>query len=267
MKYPIYHVDAFAVQPFKGNTAAVCLLEKERDPAWMQSVAAEMRLSETAFLTAKGEGYNLRWFTPEMEVELCGHATLASAHILYEFGFYEPDEVIKFYTKSGLITSSFSRGTIELDMPRRDPKPVTMVEGLLDVVGIQPVQVMGYEHKQLLVELPTPEDVENFVPDFAKIKQLAYPDLILTAACDCVKYDFISRFFSPKTGINEDPVTGMAHCVLGPYWATKLEKTKFHAYQASKRGGEVWVRLGTDRTYVGGKAITVAAGELLHQRD
>ena len=141
------------------------------------------------------------------------------------------------------------------------------LEGLLAVVGIQPVQVMGYEHKQLLVELPTPEDVENFVPDFATIKQLAYPDLILTAACDCVKYDFISRFFSPKTGINEDPVTGMAHCVLGPYWATKLEKTKFHAYQASKRGGEVWVRLGTDRTYVGGKAITVAAGELLHQRD
>jgi PhzF family phenazine biosynthesis protein len=267
MKFPIYHVDAFAVQPFRGNPAAVCLLEKPRDPAWMQAVAAEMRLSETAFLSPESDGYSLRWFTPTTEVELCGHATLASAHILYEFGFFEPEETIHFYTASGLITSSFNHGTIELDMPRRDPQPYQSSPLIQDILGMEPATVMEFEGKQLLVELPSQADVEHFVPDFRKISQLEHPDFLITAPGDGVRFDFVSRFFSPRSGIYEDPVTGMAHCILGPYWAARLQKTKFHAYQASARGGEVWVRLGSNRVYLGGKAVTVFAGELLHQRD
>ncbi|MGV8050148.1 MAG: PhzF family phenazine biosynthesis protein [Anaerolineaceae bacterium] len=267
MKIPIFQVDAFAVQPFKGNPAAVCLLETPRDSIWMQNVAAEMALSETAFLLAKGEGYELRWFTPKTEVELCGHATLASAHILYEFGFFEPDENIKFFTSSGLITASFNHGTIELDMPRRNPVPTAPSPLLLEILGQETVAVAAYEDKVLLAELPERQMIDNFIPEWKKIALLETPDLIITARCDDDKYDFVSRFFSPGTGIYEDPVTGMAHCVLAPYWAEKLGKTKFHAYQASPRGGEVWVRLGADRVFIGGKAITVMQGDLLHQKD
>ncbi|MFZ3071518.1 MAG: PhzF family phenazine biosynthesis protein [Anaerolineaceae bacterium] len=266
MKIPIYHVDAFAVEPFKGNPAAVCLLQSPRNPAWMQNVAAEMALSETAFLVPKGDGYDLRWFTPKTEVELCGHATLASAHILYEFGFYEPDESIKFFTLSGTITSSFAHGTIELDMPRRNPVPGKVVPELVDILGQEPVAMAAFEDKVLLAELASPEAVEHFLPDFKKIARLEQTDLIITAQCKD-KFDFVSRFFSPSTGVYEDPVTGMAHCMLGPYWAEKLNKTKFHAFQASPRGGEIWVRLGADRAYIGGKAVTVSQGDLLHQKD
>ena len=265
MKIPIYHVDAFAVEPFKGNPAAVCMLQSPRSDMWMQQVAAEMALSETAFLLPKGEGYNLRWFTPKTEVDLCGHATLASAHILYEFGFYEPDETIAFYTLSGKITSSFSNGTIELDMPRRNPTPQPITPEIVDVLGQEPRAAAAYTDQVLLVELENPEAVRSFEPDWKKIATLQQVDLIITAPCS-EKYDFISRFFSPKTGIYEDPVTGMAHCVLTPYYAERMGKSKFHAYQASPRGGEVWARLGEDRVYIGGKAVTVAQGELLHQK-
>lgn len=266
MTIPIYHVDAFAVEPFKGNPAAVCLLQAPRSAEWMQNVAAEMALSETAFLLPKGEGYNLRWFTPKTEVDLCGHATLASAHILYEFGFYEPDEKILFYTQSGTITATFSAGTIELDMPRRNPTPQGATPEILDVLGQEPVALASFEGQILLAELANPEAVRSFIPDWKKISALPITDLIITAPCT-EKYDFVSRFFSPKTGIYEDPVTGMAHCVLAPYYAERLHKTKFHAYQASSRGGEVWARLGEDRVYIGGKAVTVSQGELLHQKD
>ena len=266
MKIPIYHVDAFAVEPFRGNPAAVCLLQSPRSAEWMQNVAAEMALSETAFLVPKGEGYQLRWFTPKTEVELCGHATLASAHILYEFGFYEPDEIIKFQTQSGLITASFLRGTIELDMPRRDPTLVPVSVELTAALDLKPISAAIYKDQVILAELEDADAVLNFVPDFKKIAALSYPDLIITAPCK-EKYDFVSRFFSPLTGIPEDPVTGMAHCTLAPYYTERLHKTKFFAYQASARGGEVWVRLGTDRVYVGGKAVTVSQGELLHQKD
>ncbi|HOE35062.1 MAG: PhzF family phenazine biosynthesis protein [Chloroflexi bacterium] len=266
MKIPIYHVDAFAVEPFRGNPAAVCLLQSPRSAEWMQNVAAEMALSETAFLYPKGEGYHLRWFTPKTEVELCGHATLASAHILYEFGFYEPDETIKFQTLSGTITASFSRGTIELDMPRRDPVPIPVSDELIEVLGQKPLAAAVVKDQVILAELADSEAVRNFVPDFKKIATLPQPDLIITAPCK-EKYDFVSRFFSPVTGIPEDPVTGMAHCTLAPYYAERLNKTKFFAYQASARGGEIWVRLGTDRAYIGGKAVTVSQGDLLHQKD
>jgi PhzF family phenazine biosynthesis protein len=266
MKIPFYQVDAFTVSPFKGNPAAVIILEKPRPEAWMQSVASEMNLSESAFLVAEGDGYKLRWFTPTTEVELCGHATLASAHVLFEFGFYEPDEHITFFTRSGPICASFKNGTIELDMPRRDPKPIAKnpeIESLLEV----PIKEMAdYNSKLLLVELENAQMVIDYQPDFTKINKLNYQDLLITAQ-DGQRFDFVSRFFSPKTGIPEDPVTGMAHCSLAPYWADRLGKTEFHAYQASKRGGELWVRLGEDRVYLGGKAVTVYQGDILHQKE
>jgi len=266
MKIPFYQVDAFTVSPFKGNPAAVVILEKARSEAWMQAVALEMSLSETAFLVAEGDGYHLRWFTPTTEVDLCGHATLASAHVLFEFGLYEPDERITFYTKSGPICATFKNGTIELDMPRRDPKPVAVdpeIEKLLEV----PIKAMAdYEGELLMVELEHAQMVTDFVPDFTRINKLAYEDLLITAH-DGQHFDFVSRFFSPKTGIPEDPVTGMAHCSLAPYWAGRLGKKEFHAFQASKRGGELWVRLGEDRVYLGGKAVTVFQGDILHQKE
>jgi PhzF family phenazine biosynthesis protein len=266
MKIPFYQVDAFTVSPFKGNPAVVIILEKARNEAWMQSVAAEMNLSETAFLVAEKDGYKLRWFTPTMEVELCGHATLASAHVLFEFGFYEPDEHIAFYTKSGLICASFQNGTIELDMPRRDPTQLEKDPEIEALLGVPTVSLAGYKESLLLVELENAQMVNDFVPDFNKIGKIAQQDLLITAH-DGKRFDFVSRFFSPKTGIYEDPVTGMAHCSLAPFWAARLGKTEFHAYQASKRGGELWVRLGEDRVFLGGKAVTVLQGDILHQKE
>jgi PhzF family phenazine biosynthesis protein len=266
MKIPIYQVDAFTISPFKGNPAAVCLLEKARDSAWMQAVAAEMNLSETAFLSPLGDDYELRWFTPKIEVELCGHGTLSAAHILFEFGFYEPDETICFNTKSGPIMATSNRGTIELDMPRRDPQPLELNDVIRTQFGADAVAAAEYGGDLLIVELPNADAVRNFEPNFKAMSGLPYTDLIITAPGDG-KYDFVSRFFSPATGINEDPVTGMAHCSLGPYWASKLGKDKFLAYQASPRGGEVWVTNKPERVYIGGKARTVMAGELLHQSE
>ncbi len=267
MKIPIFQVDAFAVQPFKGNPAGVCLLETPRNSEWMQAVATEMNLSETAFLLPKGEGFQLRWFTPKTEVDLCGHATLASAHILYEFGYYEQDEKIRFSTLSGTITASMTHGTIELDMPRRDPVKAEPSPLLLDILGEVPVEVATHEDKLLLAELPDRESIDKFEPDWKKIALLDIPDMIITAHCENEKYDFISRFFSYASGVFEDPVTGMAHCMLAPYWQKKLNKSSFHAYQASRRGGEVWVRLTNDRAFIGGKAVTVMQGDLVHQKD
>ena len=266
MKIPIYHVDAFAVEPFRGNPAAVCLLQSPRSVEWMQNVAAEIALSETAFLVPKGDGYHLRWFTPKTEVDLCGHATLASAHILYEFGFFDPDESIKFQTQSGLITASFSRGTIELDMPRRDPTPIPVSVELTAALDQAPVSAAVYKDQLILAELKDAQAVRSFAPDFKKIAALPFADILITAPCS-EKYDFTSRFFSPTQGVPEDPVTGMAHCTLAPYYAERLRKTKFFAYQASARGGEIWVRMGADRVYIGGKAVTVSQGDLLHQKD
>lgn len=264
MKYPVYQVDVFTVKPFAGNPAAVVLLDQPKEDAWMQAVAAEMNLSETAFLLAKGNDYSLRWFTPITEVDLCGHATLASAHILYEFGFYEPDETIHFNTKSGVITATFKLGTIELSMPRRDAVSHEKSPEIEAVFCSDIVNLAQWSDKLLLIELKDAQTVQNFEPHFKQIAGLPWDDFIITAKSEG-KFDFISRFFSPHTGINEDPVTGMSFCVLGPYWQSKLGKSEFHAFQASKRGGEVWVKVADSLVIVGGKAVTVCQGELLHQ--
>ena len=264
MKYPVYQVDAFTVKPFTGNPAAVVLLDQPKEDAWMQAVAAEMNLSETAFLLAKGNDYSLRWFTPITEVELCGHATLASAHILYEFGFYEPDETILFNTKSGVITATFKQGTIELSMPRRDFVSMTNTPEIEAVFCKDIMDLAHWNDRMLLLEFKDSQSVMDFEPHFKQIASLPWDDFIITAKSEG-KYDFISRFFSPHTGINEDPVTGMSFCVLGPYWQAKLGKNDFHAFQASKRGGDVWVKVADSHVFVGGKAVTVCQGELLHQ--
>lgn len=265
MNIQIFQVDSFTVKPFSGNPAGVCILEQPKNENWMQSVAAEMNISETAFLLPKGSGYNLRWFTPTTEVDLCGHATLASAHILYEFGFYEQDELIEFYTRSGKLISSFDKGFIELDMPRLNPVEIETPKNLVSALGSEPVKTAVYEQKTIIAELEDDDQVINFIPDFKKIADLPYTDITITAKSKNPKYDFVTRFFSPRSGINEDPVTGSVHCLLGPYWSMKLGKEKFLAYQASPRRGEIRVRLSNDRAFIGGKAITVFRGDLVHQ--
>ena len=265
MKFPFYQVDAFAVKPFKGNPAAVFLLESAREDSWLQAVAEEINLPETAFLLPKGHDYQLRWFTPTTEVDLCGHATIASAHILYEFGFYDFDETINFHTRSGIITSTFNRGTIELDMPRLNVKPTHIPDGLLKILGTETLATFVSDANTLIAEMPSAELIRIFVPDFKKIELLDFEGLAITALSDDPRFDFISRYFSPRDGIPEDPVTGMAHCALGPYWEAKLGKSNLHAYQASPRGGEVWLRTTLNRVFVGGKAVTVLAGEMLRQ--
>lgn len=265
MNYPYYQVDAFAIKPFRGNPAAVILMEDTREDKWLQAVAQEINLSETAFLRPKGHDYELRWFTPTTEVDLCGHATIASAHILYEFGYYDTDETISFYTLSGVLRSTFNRGTIELDMPRFGFSPAVPPAGLSDILKTDPLAVSESDNDMLIAELANESLVRQFSPDFDEIQRLEYDGLALTARSDDPKFDFISRYFSPRTGIPEDPVTGMAHCALGPYWESKLMKSDFHAYQASARGGEVWVRLSDTRAFIGGKAVTVFKGEMLRQ--
>jgi len=264
MNIPIYQVDAFTIKPFTGNPAAVCLLEQAKDDTWMQAVAAEMALSETAFLVPKSNGYHLRWFTPTTEVKLCGHATLASAHILFENGFYEEDELIEFYTLSGTLNASYIDGFVELDLPRRDAKLIDPPQALSKALGIKPVSAASYGDEMILAELDGEDSIRGLAPNFELLKALSFQDVIVTAKAKKEKYDFISRFFAPKVGINEDPVTGSAHCLLGPYWAPKLNKQEFLAFQASARSGEVRVRLQGERVFVGGKAITVLQGKLVH---
>jgi len=262
MPLQLFHIDAFTDRPFTGNPAAVCLLEQEMDPAWMQSVAREMNLSETAFLLRGDDGFDLRWFTPEVEVELCGHATLASAHFLWSEHHLKPKATARFHTQSGLLTAVQRDGWIELDFPAKPAHAVTPPAGLAAALGGAPVAVLKsqYDH---LVELATEAEVRALEPDFRALRVVDSRGVIVTATGNGGPYDFVSRFFGPAVGINEDPVTGSAHCVLGPYWAGRLGKSSFHAYQASARGGEVRVAVVGDRVKLGGKAVTVARGELL----
>ena len=226
MNIPIYQVDAFTIKPFTGNPAAVCLLEHDKNAGWMQSVAAELNLSETAFLVPQKDGYHLRWFTPTTEIDLCGHATLASAHILYEFGFYEEDEQIEFYTLSGTLKASYWEGFIELDMPRRDVVEISSMPEFDHALGQTPAKTSKYENDLIMAEFDNETAIKNFSPNFELLANLPYKEIIISAKADEGKYDFVSRFFAPKLGINEDPVTGSAHCILGPYWAKSSEQIR-----------------------------------------
>jgi len=259
---PIYQVDAFTEKPFSGNPAGVCLLSKPRDPTWMQNVAKEMNLSETAFLYKRKDGFDLRWFTPAVEVDLCGHATLASAHILWETGLLPSKEQARFHTRSGLLTAEYQECGIELNFPAKPEEPAAPLPDLPRALGVNPKYV-GQSKFDYLVELDSEQTVRDLRPDFALLKTLPFRGIAVTSRAASVGFDFISRFFAPRGGVNEDPVTGSAHCILGPFWSKKLGKNEFIAYQASDRGGVLHVRVVGDRVYLGGRAVTVLRGELV----
>ncbi|MBV7333637.1 PhzF family phenazine biosynthesis protein [Chloroflexi bacterium TSY] len=262
MSIPIIQVDAFTNEPFRGNPAAVCLLPKAREEQWMQAVAAEMNLSETAFLVKQKDGYDLRWFTPTVEVNLCGHATLACAHVLWSEGHLPCTEVARFHTKSGLLTAQpIENDWIELNFPARETKAAAPPEGLLDALGVSATFV-GRDVDDYLVEVEAPEIVHAVKPDFGELARINTRGVIVTSRSDQDEYDFISRFFGPGAGIPEDPVTGSAHCCLAPYWSEKLGKTEMIGYQASSRGGVVRVTIAGDRVLLGGQVATVLRGEL-----
>ena len=260
----IFQVDAFSDQPFKGNPAAVCLMNADKDASWMQAVANEMNLSETAFLRPENDGYRLRWFTPKTEVKLCGHATLASAHILYEQGVLPRNVTARFYTASGLLTASCADdgGLVELNFPASQVALCEAPAGLIEALGINPVFI-GRSDDDFLIEVASDEEVRKISPDFVRLLRVECRGIIVTALSASPEYDFISRFFAPAVGINEDPVTGSAHCRLVPYWQNKLGKNRFVAYQASQRGGILHLTAAGDRIRIGGKAVTIFKGELV----
>jgi PhzF family phenazine biosynthesis protein len=253
-------VDAFTDTAFQGNPAAVCILDRERDAAWMQDVAKEMNLSETAFLLHHADGFGLRWFTPSVEVALCGHATLASAHALWEEQILETDA--RFHTLSGLLTASRNGDLIELDFPAKAEEPAIVPPELIDSLGVMPVYV-GKNQFDYLIEVETEHALRALQPDHARLRKIPVRGVIVTSRSSDPRFDFVSRFFAPGSGVDEDPVTGSAHCALTPYWSKKLGKTEMTAYQASARGGVVHVRLAGDRVKLGGRAVTIFRGELL----
>jgi PhzF family phenazine biosynthesis protein len=260
MAVKIYQVDAFTVRAFGGNPAAVCILPGPRDPAWMQNVAMEMNLSETAFLYKEAEGFNLRWFTPSTEVELCGHATLASAHVLWQTDLLSPKQRAIFHTRGGILTAEMREGQIELNFPATPEEPAGAPPGLTESLGITPHYV-GRSKFDFLIEVDSEESLRKIEPDFNRLKALPVRGTIVTSSASSSRYDFVSRFFAPGVGVNEDPVTGSAHCTLGPFWSRKLGKNEFVAYQASERGGVLRIRVADDRVYLGGQAVTVFRGE------
>lgn len=265
---PIFHVDAFTECPFAGNPAAVCLLSEPGAASWMQGVAREMNLSETAFLVPGADGWGLRWFTPAVEVDLCGHATLASAHVLWEAGRLSPKEPARFHTQRGLLTATRRGQAIDLDFPAAPVQEATAPPGLLDALAAAPVWVGRTPLGDWLVEVTDAAAVRGLAPDMARLRDVPARGIIVTARADdeataaagdaC---DFVSRFFAPGAGVDEDPVTGSAHCALGPFWAERLGKDDLIGYQASERGGIVGVRLAGDRVVLSGQAVTVMRGE------
>lgn len=262
MPVELYQVDAFVTdRPSSGNPAGVCILENPADEGWMQSIARKMNFSETAFLVKRPHGYQLRWFTPAVEIDLCGHATLASAHILWEKNLLRQDEPAVFYTKSGTLTASQREEMIELDFPATPEEPAEIPPELKRALGVKPVY-SGRSVFDYLVEVEHEEIVRAMKPDFELLKTIPVRGVIVTSKASTHPYDFVSRFFGPYAGIDEDPVTGSAHCCLGPFWMKRLKKHEFTAYQASPRGGLLRVRVGKERVYLGGKAVMVERKEL-----
>lgn len=266
MGVKIFQVDAFTGKPFSGNPAAVCILPGPCDARWMQRVAREMNLSETAFLYGEGDGFHLRWFTPAVEVDLCGHATLASAHVLWETGLLSPRRQARFNTRSGQLTAVLKAHEIELNFPATPEEPAVAPRELEEALGA-PSKYVGRSRFDYLVEVDSEQRVRDLEPDFALLKTIPVRGIIVTSPATSAIYDFVSRFFAPRAGVDEDPVTGSAHCCLGPFWATRLGKEELIACQASERGGVVRVRVTGDRVHLAGEAVTVLRGELLWDPD
>jgi PhzF family phenazine biosynthesis protein len=261
MGLPLFQVDAFTDKPFAGNPAAVCILSEPREARWMQNVAQEMNLPETAFVHREGDGFGLRWFTPTIEVDLCGHATLASAHILWEAGHLKPDQQARFSTRSGILTADRKGQWIELDFPAEPADLANAPPDLVAALGV-PFKHVAKNRFDYLVEIDSEQTLRRLNPDFTRLSKIVARGFIVTSRATLSGYDFVSRFFAPGAGINEDPVTGSAHCCLGPFWSMRLGKAEFVAYQASARGGAVRVRVSGQRVHLGGQAVTVLRGEL-----
>lgn len=261
MKAPIYLVDAFSHGPFTGNPAGVCLLDDQPDAEWAQSVAMEMNQAETAFVWERPDGFGLKWFTPVAEVDLCGHATLATAHILFALGRVPFDKPVHFQTLSGTLTCTIHGEEISMDFPAEPATPCTPPPALLKSIQSNPVWI-GSNRLDYLVELPSEEIVRSLTPDLAKISSLGSRGVLFTARSASPAQDFVSRCFFPAFGIPEDPVTGSAHCALGPYWAEKLGKDSVVGYQASRRGGYVTIDVRGSRVTLKGRATTTLEGTL-----
>jgi PhzF family phenazine biosynthesis protein len=259
----IVQVDAFTNRSYTGNPAAVCVLDEPPAEWWMQDVAREMNLSETAFLLPHEEGYDLRWFTPTTEVDLCGHATLASAHVLWEDGHLAPDATARFHTRSGVLTATRRDGWIEMDFPSQPPHEVEPPVGLHEALGAISVAWVGKNQADYLIELEDEKQVRTLSPELKLLRDLGGRGFIVTSRATASGFDFVSRFFAPNVGVDEDPVTGSAHCALAPYWAERLGKSEMVGYQVSMRGGIVRVRTAGDRVILGGQAVTVMRGQLV----
>jgi PhzF family phenazine biosynthesis protein len=262
MPIRIVTVDAFTNVAFSGNPAAVCVLPEPRTEEWMRNVAREMNLSETAFLLPQADGYDLRWLTPSVEVDLCGHATVASAHVLWQDGHLPAGQQARFHTRSGLLMADQRGEWIELDFPVKIATVSEPPAELLPALGVQALAVAKNVF-DYLVEVESEEVLRDMSPDHSKLRKIPVRGVIVTARSSTPGFDFISRFFAPGSGIDEDPVTGSAHTALGPYWGGKLGKSEMTGYQASARGGVVRVRLNGDRIILGGQAVTVMQAQLL----
>jgi PhzF family phenazine biosynthesis protein len=262
MTQPIFVVDAFAERPFTGNPAGVCVLAAPRPESWMQQVAMEMKHAETAFLLREGAVWRLRWFTPAVEVDLCGHATLASAHLLVEQGLAKAGETIRFATRSGELRAVAREDGVEVDFPLAPATACAPPAGLAEALGVAIVRFAtgcGYG----IAEVAAERDVRAASPDFRRLASIPPKGIAVTARSDDARFDFVSRFFAPALGIDEDPVTGSAHCTLADWWSRALGKTSLVAYQASARGGVLHVRAEGGRVFLAGRAVTVLRGELV----
>jgi PhzF family phenazine biosynthesis protein len=258
MKIPCYQVDAFASAVFRGNPAAVCPLEAWLPDATLQNIAAENNLSETAFTVPRGDEFELRWFTPTLEMDLCGHATLATAFVLFTEQKISSD-AIRFHSRSDILTVTRDGDILTLDFPARPPQPIAVPEMLANGLGVQPTSTL--KSRDYLAVFDSAETVHALTPDFVTLKNLDCLGIIVTApGADC---DFVSRFFAPAAGVEEDPVTGSAHCTLIPYWAQRLGKNKLFARQISRRGGELFCELAGDRVHIGGQAVLYLRGEIV----
>jgi predicted PhzF superfamily epimerase YddE/YHI9 len=258
-----FQVDAFTDKPFGGNPAAVCLLPAARDATWMQLVAREMNLAETAFLVRRGAEFDLRWFTPSTEVDLCGHATIASAHILWEEGVVPAGAAARFHTRSGLLAAAREQDWIWLDLPSKPLTAVKAPAGLTAALGAAVRYTGTNDLGYLVAEVDSERVVRELRPDSGRIAALPVRGIVVTSRGSVAGRDFVSRFFAPALGVPEDPVTGSSHCSLAPFWAERLGRTELCGYQVSERGGEVRIRSSGDRVHVGGQAVTVMTGMLL----
>lgn len=255
MKINVYQVDAFANKAFEGNPAAICPLEEWLPEQTMQAIAAENNLSETAFFVPKAESFELRWFTPATEVDLCGHATLAAAYVLFEELNFAGDSV-QFNTKSGVLSVARDGEFLKMDFPAQPPTPFELPAQLVEAFGTTPSECLKFA--DIIAVFPSEEIVRDADPDMTLLEQLDCRGIIITS--EASDYDFIARWFGPRTGITEDPVTGSAFTQLVPYWADRLGKTEFHAKQVSERGGEVRCELAGDRVLISGKAVLFMRG-------